>query len=233
MKTCIITGASKGIGRAIAVRLSQHDDIENFVLIARSKEALEKTKKLMSPSKNVVIYDIDLLNPEKIIETVDQVGRKFPSIDMLVNSAGFVDPKSLLETTIENWDKTFKINVTAMFLMIRESVKYMKRTGGKIINIASTAGSTSRPGWLAYAASKASVISMSKTLSDELDEYNIKVFCLSPGRCATDLRRLLAPEEDPTTIMQPEDVAEFVSSITTDTGNVLDGQDIIVRKKTR
>lgn len=232
MKTCIISGASKGIGRAIAIRLSKCDDIQNFVLLARTRGLLEDTKKLMDPSKNVILYDVDLEDDNRIIEVINSVGEKFGSIDILVNSAGYVDPKSLLETSIENWDRTFRVNVGSVFLTIRETVKYMKRNGGKIINIASTAGSTSRPGWLAYAASKAAVISMSKTLSDELGEYGIKVFSLSPGRCATDLRRILAPEEDPTTIMQPEDVAEFVHSVVTTQGDFLDGQDIIIRKKT-
>ncbi|MBC8147000.1 MAG: SDR family oxidoreductase, partial [Bacteroidetes bacterium] len=111
-------------------------------------------------------------------------------------------------------------------------VKYMKSKGGKIINFASTAGMSSRPGWLAYACSKAAVISLSQTLSEELKEYKIKVYCISPGRCATDLRKILAPEEDPSTIMQPEDVAVFVENILSDYGDILDSQNIVLRKQT-
>ena len=109
----------------------------------------------------------------------------------------------------------------------------MPRSGAKILNVASTAGVTSRPGWLAYAASKAAVISISNTLTDELAEYGIKVYSISPGRCATELRRKLAPEEDPSTIMQPEDVAEVVATLMRDDETCLDGQNLIVRQALR
>lgn len=91
----------------------------------------------------------------------------------------------------------------APVLLIRECVKYMKQNEGisKILNVASTAGITPRPGWLSYASSKAAVVSISQTLAEELAEYGIKVYCVSPGRCATALRRKLAPDEDQTKIM--------------------------------
>ena len=114
---------------------------------------------------------------------------------------------------------------------MRECVKYMKTSGGKILNVASTAGMTPRPGWLSYASSKAALISMSQTLTEELAEYNIKVYCISPGRCATDLRKKLAPDEDPTTIMQPEEVAEIIRRLIDPDEACLDGQNIIIRKK--
>ena len=101
----------------------------------------------------------------------------------------------------------------------------------KIINIASTAGSTPRPGWSVYAMSKAAVIEMSLTLSEELATYGIKVYCLSPGRCATELRRKLAPEEDPTKIMQPEIVGREIARMASDGEMCLDGQDIVLRQR--
>ena len=75
------------------------------------------------------------------------------------------------------------------------------------------------------------MISLSKTLADELRGYKIKVYCISPGRCATELRRILAPEEDPATIMQPEDVADVIANLLSSGENCLDGQDIVVRQK--
>ncbi len=109
----------------------------------------------------------------------------------------------------------------------------MKESGGKILNIASTAGMTPRPGWLSYSSSKAAVISMSQTLTEELSEYGILVYCVSPGRCATKLRKRLAPNEDPSTIMQPNEVAEVICDLISDKENCLDGQNIIVRKQLR
>ena len=93
---------------------------------------------------------------------------------------------------------TFTINVFAMLLLTREFVRYAQGRPAKILNIASTAGITSRPGWVAYAASKAAVVSLSQTLADELAGTGIKVYSISPGRTATELRRILAPDEDPT-----------------------------------
>ena len=121
----------------------------------------------------------------------------------------------------------------APFLLIRECVKYMRDNAeaSKILNVASTAGITPRPGWLSYASSKSSLVSMSQTLADELAEYNIKVYCVSPGRCATALRAKLAPGEDPTTVMQPNEVGEIICDLVAPGEFCLDGQNIIIRKK--
>lgn len=230
-KTAIVTGASRGIGQAIAITLSYREDIDNFIILSRSKEGLIKTALAMNPNKNIKYYSIDLTDYKKVQDLVLEVGEQYGSIDYLLNVAGYANPKSLLETSIEDWEFTYKVNVHATFNLIKEVTKYMKKTGGKILNVASTAGSTPRPGWLAYASSKAAIISISKTLSEELSEYGILVYCISPGRCATELRRILAPDEDPNTIMQPMHVAEVVNNLLSDGGICLDGQDIIVRKQ--
>lgn len=230
-KVCVITGASRGIGRAIAISLSKRADITHFILLARSEEGLQETAELMNPGKHIEWYPVDLTEYTEVQEIIQQVGTRFGSIHMLINVAGYADPKSLLETTIENWEKTYKINVHSVFNITKEVVKFMRKTGGQILNVASTAGSTPRPGWLAYASSKAAIINMSQTLSEELWEYGIYVYCISPGRCATDLRRILAPDEDPSTIMQPEHVGEVVNRLLSEDGICLDGQNIIVRKR--
>ncbi|PRX40352.1 3-oxoacyl-[acyl-carrier protein] reductase [Planifilum fimeticola] len=231
MSTCLITGASRGIGRAIAIKLSEREDFQNFVLLSRSQKGLEETKRLMNPKKRVDLYSVDVTRFEEIQKIVDQVIRDYGRIDYLLNVAGYAEPKSLLETTIDNWTQTYLINVHSLFFITREVVKHMKKTGGKILNVASTAGMSSRPGWLAYSSSKAAVISMSQTLSDELAEYGIKVYCISPGRCATELRRILAPDEDQSKIMQPEHVADVVNNLLSESGICLDGQNIVIRQQ--
>ena len=118
-----------------------------------------------------------------------------------------------------------------MLLLIRETVRYMYDRPAKILNVASTAGITSRPGWLAYASSKAAVVSLSATLADELAGSGIKVYSISPGRTATELRRKLAPEEDPATIMQPGQVADVIAQLMSDAEITLDGQNIVVRTR--
>nr|MDQ3345423.1 SDR family oxidoreductase [Chloroflexota bacterium] len=127
--------------------------------------------------------------------------------------------------------RTYTINVLAMIILIREVVRRVRNRPAKILNVASTAGITSRPGWLAYASSKAAVVSLSSTLADELAGSGIKVYTISPGRTATELRRILAPEEDMTTIMQPDEVADVIARLLDDSERILDGQNIIVRKQ--
>lgn len=233
MKTCIITGASSGIGQAAAVSIGKCQDFSHIVLIARRQQELEITKKLMDTRITVLTYAYDLANLEGIPDLVAQIFESCGSIDCLLNIAGYTDPQSLLSTSLENIQKTYQINVFAVIQMIRECVKYMRRSENqcKILNVASTAGITPRPGWLSYASSKAAVVSISQTLTEELAEYHIKVYCISPGRCATALRRKLAPDEDQTKIMQPEEVGSIIKNLVSSEEHCLDGQNIVIRKK--
>jgi len=183
------------------------------------------------PAK-VMVFAADVRDEAQVIDVVKRAAGAFGSIDCLVNNAGFVDPVGILEMTADNWDRVMETNLRGTFLFTREVVRYsMKERGGKIINIASTAGITPRPGWSAYAASKAGVVNFSLTMSEELREYGVKVYCISPGRTATELRRILAPEEDPSTILQPVNIAETVVFLLSAAGDYVDGQSIIVRRR--
>lgn len=231
MKTVIITGASQGIGRATAVKLSNAQDVANIVLIARSESGLEKTAAEMHhEGKTIKQIPYDLGDLEGIEALVKGIYDEFGQIDALLNVAGYAEPNALLDTTIENIKTTYSVNVFSLIVLTRECVKYMRNHPSKIVNVASTAGVTPRPGWLAYASSKAAVVAISDTLAQELAEYKIKVYAISPGRCATELRRKLAPEEDPNTIMQPSDVADVIGMLLDDNESCLDGQNIIVRQ---
>ena len=228
-KVAVITGASQGIGRATAIRLSQEPDITGLALIARSGERLAETRDAIGPGTEVELYPYDLADLDGIPDLVRSIRARFGTIDALCNIAGYAEPKALLDTTTENVVRTYTINVMAMIVLIREAVRAMQHHPAKILNVASTAGITSRPGWLAYASSKAAVVSLSSTLADELAGSGIKVYTISPGRCATELRRVLAPEEDMSTIMQPEEVADVIAKLLDDSESILDGQNIIVR----
>lgn len=231
-KAAIITGASQGIGRATAIRLSHEADITGIALVARSEEKLRETAAMMNADTTEIgVFPYDLGGLEGIPALVDSIRDRFGRIDLLCNIAGYAEPKALLDTTTENIVRTYTVNVLAMIVLIREVVRTMRRHPAKILNVASTAGITSRPGWLAYASSKAAVVSLGATLSDELAGTGIKVYTISPGRCATDLRRALAPEEDLSTIMQPEEVADVIATLLGDAERTLDGQNIIVRRQ--
>ena len=219
MKTCVITGTGSGIGQEVAVLLSHAKEYNNIAMLGRNIEAMRATEKLMDKlGMDISIWNIDFQYPEEIPSIIEAVYEKYGSIDCLLNIAGYTDPQSLLQTTLDNMEMTYKINVFSPFILMRESVRYMKKNGGKILNVASTAGMTPRPGWLSYSSSKASVISMSQTLTDELSEYGIK---------------RLAPNEDPRTIMQPIEVAEVICDLISDEECCLDGQNIIIRKQIR
>ena len=233
MATCVITGIGSGIGREVAIELSRRKYYDSFALIGRNIESIKKTISMMQKNgaTSIDFYAVDLAEIEKLPEIVRNIEQKFGDIVALYNIAGYTDPQSLLTTTTESFEFTYKINVFAPFVLMRECTKYMRTNGGKILNVASTAGMTPRPGWLSYASSKASVIAMSQTLTQELAEYGIKIYCVSPGRCATKLRARLAPDEDPSTIMQPEEVAEVICNIMNPQESCLDGQNIVIRKQ--
>lgn len=232
-KTVVITGASQGIGRAAAIRMCREPGVSSIVLIARNADGLAETAAAMEVPASVTVRPIayDLANLDGIPDLVKGVHDEFGSLDILLNIAGYAEPKSLLDTTADNLVTTFTINVFAMLLLTRELVRAMQGRPAKVLNIASTAGITARPGWVAYAASKAAVVSLSMTLADELAGTGIKVYSISPGRTATELRRILAPDEDPSKIMQPSAVAEVIATLMRDEERTLDGQNIIVRQQ--
>lgn len=233
MKACIITGAGGGIGQATALEIGRSEEFEYLVLIGKTEEKLKKTRAQMETSAEVKLIPYDLSDLEGIPALVKQIYEVTGEINCLLNIAGYADPQPLLTTSVENIRLTYETNVFAPFLLIRECTKYMRQNKGvsKILNVASTAGITSRPGWLSYSSSKAAVVSISQTLTEELAEYGIRVYCVSPGRCATALRRKLVPEEDQSKIMQPEEVAHVICQLITSAEQCLDGQNIIIRKK--
>ncbi len=231
-RVCVITGASQGIGRAAAIRMSREPDISTLVLIARNGPGLQETAAAVDrDGTSVEVLPYDLTDLDGIPDLVSGIHQRFGSIDILLNIAGYADPQSLLDTDIDNIVKTYTVNVFAMLVLIREMTRHMHDRPAKILNVASTAGITSRPGWLAYASSKAAVVSMSATLADELAGSGIKIYSISPGRTATELRRKLAPEEDPSTIMQPGDVADVIAQLMSENEKTLDGQNIVVRTR--
>jgi len=231
-KTLVITGASQGIGRATAVRMAREPDISALALVARNAAGLDETiRAIGDTTASVEAYPFDLADLDRIPALVDDIRARFGQIDQLCNIAGYAEPRALLDTTTDNLVRTYMVNVLAMVVLTREVVRTIHGRAAKIVNIASTAGITSRPGWLAYASSKAAVVQFSTTLADELAGTGIKVYTISPGRTATELRRILAPEEDMTTIMQPQQVADVIATLLSDAENVLDGQNIIVRQQ--
>ena len=228
----VITGASRGIGRSIALELAPSASV--LSLVARGVEALEQVKaEVAEVHPNVVVrcYAFDAADRSGAHQLASDILHKDGHLDVLVNCAGAaLQPRPLQEVDLENWDQIIHSNLTSTVNMTKSLFPHLQASGNaRIVNIASTAGLTPRPGWSAYAAAKAAVVNFSATIAEELRPYNISVFCVAPGRTATALRSLLAPDEDPSTIMQPEAVARIVSFLISDAGRYLSGQTLVVK----
>lgn len=226
-KVIIVTGASSGIGYQTALKLQESEDV--IIWTSRTIENNDEIRKQLK--NNSTLKNLDVSSEESVKSLIDYVRKTYGRLDALINCAGYVEPESLFSTTLENWEKTLKVNLTGTFLCVKYGGLLMKRTGGKIINIASTAGLTPRPGWSAYAAAKSGVINFSSAIAEELSGYGIKVFVIAPGRTATPLRKILAPNEDPQTIMQPQTVADMILFCLRPEADCIEGQPLLVRER--
>ncbi|GAA4838101.1 SDR family oxidoreductase [Luteimicrobium xylanilyticum] len=230
----MVTGASKGIGLETVRRFLENDpQLTAIVLVARKSPEYEKTLEELAAHnpRDVTIapYYVDLADRTGVIALCGEVARDHGNIDILVNNAGYTKPVPLQQVDFADFERTIAVNLYAPFTFVQE----LLHQGNKfelIVNIASTAGINGRSGWLTYSASKAAVINMSEVMREELAIYGTRVVCISPGRTATALRRVLAPDEDPSTIMQPEDVAAVIEMLASPVGRFVDSTNLVVRR---
>jgi 3-oxoacyl-[acyl-carrier protein] reductase len=233
-RTLLVTGASRGIGLETARRFLRNDAaLTKVFALARPSadfdDAVDELRSLARPGVEVVRYDVDLGDRDAVIDVVDRVAAEHGNVDLLVNNAGYTKPVPLQQVDFADFERTIAVNLYAPFTFVQE----LLRRGNRfelIVNIASTAGINGRSGWLTYSASKAAVINMSEVMRSELAIYGTRVVCISPGRTATALRRVLAPDEDPSTIMQPGDVAEVIEMLASPVGRFVDSANLVVRQ---
>ncbi len=213
-KLAIVIGGSSGIGLSTLEKLS-----DNYIVVNMSRRQVEDYDNIYTD----VTCEISVLNSFKVLK------EKYGVPSVMVYCSGFVEPQGILEIDNDTWDKTIATNLKGAYLCTQQFVKYAKNNESKIVYIASTAGTRPQQGWSAYASAKAGLINFALTMSEELKDYLIKVYCLSCGRCATPLRAILAPDENQSGIMQPSEVAELIGYLVSK-DNLLDGQNLIVRK---
>lgn len=230
-KSALITGGSKGIGAALAKSFLR-DGIATLYLVARPSPAYSDLQEILetlkSDGQEIVYVNADIADRAAVTALIDQVAAAPGGLDILVNNAGFTAPQTIFEANFEELQRTMEVNLYAPFLLVQG----LLQQGNKfqhIVNIASTAGVRGRAGWSTYSSSKAALIALSQALREELLPLGTRVSYISPGRCATDLRKVLAPDEDPTTIMQPEDVARVITMLLSDLGHYIDSENMIVR----
>ncbi|RKY94813.1 MAG: 3-oxoacyl-ACP reductase FabG [Ignavibacteriae bacterium] len=188
-KSVLITGGSGGIGKACVRLFSDVGASVGFTFKTGKNSADELVEELSNKSK-VKAFKADLMNEVEIKNTVSSFEDQFGKIDILVNNAGIWKEAEVSKMTIDEWEETLKINLTAAFLFTKYAVPGMKKNkSGKIINISSTAGQRGEAYHSHYAASKGGIISFTKSLAAELGEYNINVNCVAPGWVITDMTK--------------------------------------------
>lgn len=236
-KVAIITGAGRGMGRAIALAFAKEGA---HVVVNSQTETCEKVANEINASGGEAIAvraDVSKLN--EVRRVVNSTLEKFGKIDVLVNNAGiFVGLAPLIDLEEEDWDRVFNVNLKGMFYFCKTVIPYMiKRNGGRIINISSIdpmRGAGFPMGGTHYAASKAGVIAMTKCLARELGQYGICVNSVAPGEIETDLSRdeLDTPEKRAEfekqiplgRVGQPEDVAEVVVFLASNLSDYITGE---------
>jgi 3-oxoacyl-[acyl-carrier protein] reductase len=230
----MVTGASKGIGLETIRRFLQNDpEFTTVILVARESEeyakALAELEAINVRGVTLASYYVDLADRGGVIRLCAQVAKDHGNVDVLVNNAGYTKPVSIQQVEFADFERTIAVNLYAPFTFVQELLHHGNQFD-LIVNIASTAGISGRSGWLTYSASKAAVINMSEVMREELAIYGTRVVCISPGRTATALRRVLAPDEDPSTIMQPQDVAAVIEMLASPVGRFVDSTNLVVRQ---
>ena len=215
-QVAVITGASQGIGRAIALRLVELG--ARVVVAARSLPKLDElVADLQAAGGEALAVVSDVRRPRAVEQLLHKALERFGQVDIWVNNAGigqFGTP--LHETPLEAWAATLETNLNSVFYSIRAVAPHLiQRRCGHIINIASLAGHNPLPGGAAYAASKAALHGLTVSAAEELRTYGIRVSLVCPGSVDTDLSPELVGNKDRGKMLQPADVAQVVAMLAT------------------
>lgn len=199
-KVAIITGSSKGIGKAIALFFAKSNMYAAIVVNARKQDEAEIVSKEVRDigNCNSIAIAADVSQEADCISLIDQVVNHYGRIDVLVNNAGIQQEVPFEDTSIEVWQKIIAVDLTGPFVCSREAVKHMVKQnpkGGCIINISSVHQVIPKPHYLPYATSKAGIEMMTKTLALELAQDNIRVNAVAPGAIETDMNQDLKDDE--------------------------------------
>ena len=212
-KNALITGAGKGIGRALAVALAQEG--VNVGLIARTAADLQNVaKELKTFNVHVAVATADVASIDAVNTAVAKVKTDLGAIDILINNAGISSFGSFMELEPARWEEIVKVNLFGAYYVTRAVLPEMiDRKTGDIVNISSTAGQRGAAVTSAYSASKFALIGLSESLMQEVRKHNIRVTTLTPSTVATDMaKELNLTDGNPDKVMQPEDLAELVVS---------------------
>ncbi|RUR83084.1 3-oxoacyl-[acyl-carrier-protein] reductase [Chlorogloeopsis fritschii PCC 9212] len=221
-KVAIVTGASRGIGRAIAQELANYGANVVVNYASSSQAAEELVSQITQDGGSAIALQADVSKADQVDALVNGVMEKLNRVDILVNNAGITRDTLLLRMKPEDWQAVIDLNLTGVFLCTRAVSKIMlKQRSGRIINISSVAGQMGNPGQANYSAAKAGVIGFTKTVAKELASRSVTVNAVAPGFIATDMTSNLNAEDILKYIPlarygQPEEVAGMVRFLAAD-----------------
>lgn len=217
-KVAIVTGASRGIGRAISIALAQ--EAATIVLAARSSDTLqEAADKVTQAGGKAHIVVTELTDEQSIKGLVKNTEETFGRLDVLVNNAGITHSATLEETATEDWDRCMWVNARAPFILCREALSLLRKSpAAYIINIASVVGVKGYPLQSAYTSSKHALRGMTISLSEELRDSNIRVHLLCPGGVDTEMVSNVRPDIKKEDLIGPDEIAELVLYLVTHKG---------------
>ncbi len=195
-KTAIVTGASRGIGKATALALAEVG-AKVVVNYARSSSAAEEVvKTIVDAGGDAIALQADVSQPEEVNSLIKETLAKYGSIDVLVNNAGIAQDNLMMRMKLEQWQAVIDLNLTGVFLCTKAVTKTMlKQRSGRIINIASVAGQMGNPGQANYSAAKAGVVGFTKTVAKELASRGVTANAVAPGFIETDMTHDLKADD--------------------------------------
>jgi 3-oxoacyl-[acyl-carrier protein] reductase len=210
-KVALVTGAGRGIGRAISLTLGWAG--AHVVAVARTVEQIEAVaREIADAGGKAVGIRADIAEERDVRSLFDQVRERLGRLDVLVNNAGVGLFGPVAEFPAADFDQVVAVNLRGTFLCCQQAMQVMIPQGsGYIINISSVVGFRGYPNQSAYTAAKHGVMGLTKSLAVEAQEHGIRVSAVLPGGVATDLIRAARPDLDPSVLMQPEDIAQTVT----------------------
>jgi len=237
-KVCVITGAAAGIGKQIAMEFAQEG--AKICLLDVQEEVLQATKQEIMGStgnENVETFVVNVVNLKEVELCVNKIIDNNSRIDILVNNAGITRDNLFLRMSEDDWDKVIAINLKGVFNLSKAAIKFMlKQKSGKIVNIASIIGIMGNAGQANYAASKAGVIALTKSIAKEVGSRSINVNAVAPGFIKTKMTDALKDEIRQKMLEaiplrrfgEPHDVARLVLFLASDDASYIQGQTIVI-----
>lgn len=226
-KIALITGASRGLGRALALAFAREG--ANLILCARGKKALDAVaKEAQKLGVKVLATEADVSKKQDVERLVATALLTFDQIDILVNNASILGPSPmpyLIDYPTDAFEEVLRINTISPFMVTKALLPSMIQRGqGSIINVSSEAGATGYPGWGAYGISKSALDLMSETWAAELEGSGVRVNAVDPGDMDTEMHALAYPDEDPSQFAKPEQLTEIFVHLASDESRDITGQ---------